>query len=356
MWLSEESPQEIQTSPLDFGQQLKFIFSTTAAPQVPNRSQSEKESLSLVPEDLNLSALELMIHWSRQTHLSFTRDETTQEIWQFLVPEEALSHKFLMHGLLAISALELASHGDKISRLHYIKTAAKHQNEALGKFQGLISQIDRDNAKAIFAFSSILVVYSFGFLPIENTDGPSMTMEHLYQVLMLCRGVEQVIASSRSSIHDSNFSSILYFTHVEYPWLLSDDSQFALHQLYEANITCGTKSASHNSEVYQEAIKTLGEALNESIQDHIPRNVVCRWAINLPQTFLECLQKREPMAMVILSFFCVVLHRLRGVWYFRGWGTSFAKLIWQTLDPEWKVLVHWSVVEVLGELPALVLE
>ncbi|OQE27972.1 hypothetical protein PENFLA_c005G10903 [Penicillium flavigenum] len=288
------------------------------------------------------------MHWSKQTHLSFTRDETAQKIWQFLVPEEALSHKFLMHGLLAISALELASHGDDVSRPLYIKTAVIHQNVALGEFQALMSQINRDNAKAIFAFSSILVVYSFGVLHLENT-APSMTMEDLYQVLMLCRGVERLIASSQSAIHDSNFSSILYFTQVEYPWLLSDDCQFALHQLHGANIMA--KSADHNSEMYQEAIDTLGEALNESIQDHIPSNLVSRWAIKLPRAFLECLRKREPMAMVILSFFCVVLHRLKGVWYFRGWGTNFVKLIWQTLAPEWKVLVHWSVMEVLGKIP-----
>lgn len=288
--------------------------------------------------------------------MSFNRDEETKKIWQFLVPEEALSHKFLMRGVLAISALELASQRDDASRLQYIKMAAMHQNEALGEFQGLLSQINNENSKAIFAFSSILVVYSFGFLHIENTDGPSITMEDLYQVLMLCRGVQQVIARSRSSIHNSNFRPILDFTQVEYPWLLSDDAQFALHQLYDANIACGARAAGHNTEVYQKAIDTLGEALNASIQDHTPRNLVSRWAIKLPQTFLECLQEREPMALVILCFFCVVLHRLRGVWYFRGWSTTVIKLIWRILDPEWKVLIHWSMMEVLGEVPNSVLE
>lgn len=62
MWLSEESPREIETSTLDFGQELKFLFSTTAAPQIFQRSSSEDESPPPAPKDISLSDLELIIH------------------------------------------------------------------------------------------------------------------------------------------------------------------------------------------------------------------------------------------------------------------------------------------------------
>lgn len=291
-----------------------------------------------------------MIHWSKQTHLSFARDEATRNTWQFVVPEEALSHRFLMHGLLAISALELASHGDDFARSQYVETAVMHQNESLKVFRGLLSQINRVNAKAIFAFSSILVVYSFGFLHLEKIDSPSMTIEDLYHILMLCRGIQQVIASSKCSILDSNFGSILEYNPVKYPWRLTVDGESALHQLCDANITFGANVAGHDTEVYDEAINSLGEALNATFQDHIPRNVVSRWAIKLPQAFLCHLQRREPMALAILGVFCVVLHRLRSVWYFQEWGETIMKLIWQTLDSEWRILVNWGMLEVFGEL------
>ncbi|KAJ5111229.1 hypothetical protein N7532_001764, partial [Penicillium argentinense] len=350
MWLSADSSQNSSRSRFGFPQELMNLFSRLATPRGPIQC-SESGSPVFDPTPLNLGNLELMILWSSKTHLSFTRDEKTQRVWQVLVPQEALSHIFLMHGLLATSALEAASSSDRISRVNYINTAVMHQNEALIGFQGILGQINCQNAKAIFAFASILVVYSFGFFHIENPAGTAIAMEDLYQVLMLCRGVQQIITRSESSIQGSSFSPVLDFSPVDYPVPLPGSVQFAVHQLREANASYGARRASHDTPLYQVAIAILEEALNASYQDRIAQNVVSRWAITLPQPFLERLNEREPMALVILGFFCVVLHRLKGIWYFRGWGISVMKLVWQTIPLQWKNLLHWPAVEVLGEAP-----
>jgi hypothetical protein len=292
-----------------------------------------------------------MVQWSSKTYSSFSRDEETKHIWQSLVPQEALSYKFLMHGLLATSALQLASYGGRVSRYQYIKKGVMYQNEALTEFQELLRKINYENVKAVFAYSSILVVYSFGSLHLDNTDGSSITMDNIYQVLMLCRGVQQIIEHCRASIQNSNFSPILELRQATCPLSLPDDAQLALHQLRLANISYSAQNISHNTVVHKEAINMLEEALNNAYQGQIAQNIVSRWAIKLPQQFLERLQDLEPMALVIMCFFCVVLHRLEEIWYFRGCGETVIKLIWRTLEPQWKDLAQWPMREVLGEIP-----
>lgn len=351
MWLDEVTSQAIPPIQFNFRRELKFLFPTIAAPRAFQSPCNESRSPSPTSTALDMSILELMIQWSNKTYLSFSRDEETKHIWQNLVPQEALSYKFLMHGLLATSALQLASYGGHVSRIQYINKGFIYQNEALTEFQELLSEINKQNVKAIFAYSSILVVYSFGFLHLDNTDGSSLTTDHIYQILMLCRGVQQIIEHSKASIRDSNFKPILDFRQVACPLSLPDDAELALHQLHDANTTYSTQNVNHNTAVYKEAIDMLKEALNAAYQDQIAQNIVSRWAIKLPQPFLERIQSLEPMALVIMGFFCVVLHRLKDIWYFRGWGKTVIKLIWRTLEPQWKYLARWPMMEVLGEVP-----
>lgn len=58
---------------------------------------------------LDTSDTALFAHFIDSTSLSISKNNATLELWQHIVPGLATQHPFLLHGLLAISALHLAS-------------------------------------------------------------------------------------------------------------------------------------------------------------------------------------------------------------------------------------------------------
>ena len=77
---------------------------------------------------LNITDLELMVQWCKSSYQVLSRDEKTDYIWRYLVPEEAVAHPFLMHGILAVSAIHLSRIKDDHRRSIYTNLAVAHQN------------------------------------------------------------------------------------------------------------------------------------------------------------------------------------------------------------------------------------
>ncbi|KAL2703154.1 hypothetical protein AAEP93_004225 [Penicillium crustosum] len=352
LWLSEQSSLGPPTSPPNLGQEVEYLFSTPCILKISQALCDNNNICRPSPSALDLNDLELMLQWSSKTYLTLSRNEATKEVWQFLVPQEALSHPFLMLGLLAVSAIHLADTKGEKKKAEFMKKALLYQHQALLVFRQLLDDINRYNAKAIFAFSSILAIFYFGFLRLENVINPSSCMDNLFQVLMLSEGVQNVLRICGLSIQESNFSPIFVSASFEmkYSIPLPGEVRSAVNRLYTANTAYGIQNSGHNTAVYKEAIVMLEDALNAVYRDHVLTNAACRWAIKCPRQFLRSLQEREPMALVILCFYCVVLHRLRHIWCFEGWATAILKSTWPVLEPQWRHLAYWAATEILGEM------
>lgn len=290
-----------------------------------------------------------MIQWCSETYRVFSRNEKNETIWKRLVPLEALSHPFLMHGLLAVSALHLSHTKSEEFKREFISTASAHQDQALNLFRRLLNSINASNAKAMFAFSTIIVVYSFGFPPVPNLDNTLAPVDDLYQVLILSRGIFHILKSPEVSLRGTDFEPIMEYG--EYPQLLPPEAQLSLKQLQDANHSCGEKYKDHDTSIYQKPIESLYEALGTIYGGSPMMSVASKWAISLPRKYLDYLQGREPLALVILSFYSVVLHHLRDLWCVEDWGMRLSRAIWLSLDDQWRPLAHWPMTEIFGEIP-----
>jgi len=90
-------------------------------------------------------------------------------VWQHAVPQLAFSHSFLLHGLLAISALHLSSLNP--TRKEVLRAyATQRQDTALSLFRVALSHIDTENCHACIAYSGLLGIFRWalsdgGILP-----------------------------------------------------------------------------------------------------------------------------------------------------------------------------------------------
>ncbi|KAJ5895590.1 hypothetical protein N7495_007281 [Penicillium taxi] len=353
LWANEEpgAPQSTRTSGSDSCQQLDPVLgfpATTDSLGLFNRLGNNYSSASLPALALNLHDLELMMQWCNSTFYTLSRNERTDSVWRNAVPEEALSYPFLMHGILALSALHLARTGpDTSKRTVYLNRAVAHQNQALALFRGLLGDIQEKNAKAMFAFASIVVVYTFGFPHTPDTQDPWTCVDDFHQVLVLTRGIQQVIRSPASFLGDNSFAPIFQIDEVRVPLL--EPASTNLKRLRDANERCAVRDSSHEVEVYTATINDMEDMLSWVYGGMNASAVAGKWAITLPQRYLELLQDREPLALVILAHYGVLLQLLKHRWCFEEQCIRVAKSVWAILDDQWRPLVHWVMCEILGE-------
>ncbi|PLB49614.1 C6 zinc finger domain protein [Aspergillus steynii IBT 23096] len=298
--------------------------------------------------DLNLSDLELMMQWCNSTYQSLTRARQTEYIWRCCVPEEALSHPFLMHGILALSALHLARTKSDHRGPVYLDTAVGHQNRALAFFRDRLSDINESNAKAMFAFASVVVMYALAFPhPPEADNDPWTCVDDLTQVFVLARGVHEVLRQATPSIVGSDWEIVLVLG--EYDKSPPDDARAVLDRLHEANSQCGEQDSTHDTEVYRHTIENLGDMIAALSSGLITVTIACRWAIKCKPAYVDLIRDHTPLALVILAHYCAVLHSMREVWYVGEWSLRVPKAIWQILDDRWKPLARWPMETVYGE-------
>ncbi|KAJ5217918.1 uncharacterized protein N7498_000017 [Penicillium cinerascens] len=277
---------------------------------------------------LNLHDLKLMMQWCNTTYHTLSHSERTDIVWRNNVPEEALSHSFLMHEILALSALHLARTGT-------------------GRYQcSILGDINESNIKAMFAFTNIIVVYTFGFPATPDVLDPLASVGSLYQVLDLTRSILKVVRSPSNYLKQTNFAAMLQVEPIRAQ--LPDDAPATINQLYEANEVCSTRNRSYETGVYTIAIGNITEMLSW-VYGGMTASMVARcWVIRLPARFMELLREREPMALGILAHYCVLLHALRHRLCFGEWCISVAKAVWAILDDQWRPVVDWAMRAILG--------
>lgn len=70
------------------------------------------------------------------------------------------------------------------------------------------------------------------------------------------------------------------------------------------------------------------------------------WLYKVEDSFVECLQRREPVALVVLAYFCVLLNDMGSTWWVAGWVDHLMSEIHDSLHGEHKMWLRWPVQEI----------
>ncbi|CBF84194.1 hypothetical protein AN2695.2 [Aspergillus nidulans FGSC A4] len=77
---------------------------------------------------------------------------------------------------------------------------------------------------------------------------------------------------------------------------------------------------------------------------------IASW-LRVPHDFLLLLKGHQPHALVIVGYFCVLLHQLEWMWWMKNWGTHILSQIYHLLPgPIYKAWLQWPM-EQIGFVP-----
>ncbi|KAJ5372996.1 Protein of unknown function DUF3468 [Penicillium concentricum] len=299
-----------------------------------------------IEETFDLKDLELMMHWCTTTYKSMAGDPASEQIWQTTIPQLSLRYPALRQGILALSALHLASTSTSSQRWRYLDTARLHQAQALA---GLRIESDEGapeaESQATFALCCIMIVFTFGFCQIDSENDSDEerpdVLDEFFEVFQLTRWLVSIMVTSKEHITADELNPL--FHPEDPPPTMPNMSRLVILSLQRQNDMEAIQDATHETDVYDSAIEHLSQALEQLMKGGEPKVFSFCWSFRIPAEFLELLEARRPFALVVLAHYTVILHHLRGSWWMGDWGNMILQEIGDLLDPEWRELIGWPI-------------
>ncbi|KAE8395536.1 hypothetical protein BDV23DRAFT_168708 [Aspergillus alliaceus] len=282
----------------------QFSITTNGIPTPP----------STVPTHHDLRSLELMHKFSTETYHSLSSRPSYDHAWQIIMPRKALDHDFLLDGILSIASLHTAATKGPTQARPYIDTALEYQNRALTPFRHALNNITPANCDVIYAYSVITIASGIVLpqLSAEN-DGNPNTIENILHVFVLLQGTTEILKTNRAWLAQSSFPPVGDY------WegaarSLDRETEEAFERLTAMN----RQKNSTFPEAYcitEEAVALLRRCFCRYSTMKDPGSVIT-WLAVVNRRFVDTLRGLEPLSLLILGHWGVLLAKLDGkVWW-----------------------------------------
>jgi hypothetical protein len=344
---SPRTPQNLQSpAPSKHGDSSNVTLSAILDLESPGVLTEETDVEAPVISPALLRDLELMHHYTAYTSLTIADFATLNHIWQNVIPTEALSHTFLMYGILALAALHIAHDRPQVKDL-YTPVALQYYNVAIASFRSALKKVNADNCTALFGFSTILIVLSFAFAQSPSPTQNQSPVDELIQIFTLLQGVRVVLQSATPWVSKGPLSPLLRRNAVQ----SSDTTRSSSHlpkDFDEALVRLGgynerTYETADSHEMYKQTIQSLRDCVEKIEANPGDRAAAISWLFFLESSYVSSLKDNQPLALVILAHYGIVLNGLRDSWFVQELGTRVIEVVHLSLSEKWRPLVHWPM-------------
>lgn len=313
---------------------------------------------------LEVDDLELMHMFSTQTYKSLCVNDSEIDIWQRVVPRLALTHRYLMDGILSLAAIHIATMSDSAKASQYIGTGLQYHNRSLAPFRNAINNISPLNSNAVFAQSVVVVAISIALPQVLSRSGSVVLMdgpgspgmiETVVTLFELLQGVKKILAAGHSWIDLALFSNGEFWRRDENSPTggdqLGQDTRTALDALASLDVKQFLDDGKEkNHEVRRRAISHLRHCIAKFSRSPDPAPVLA-WLAAIDEVLITGIQRGEPLCQLILVSWAILLKELEGHrWWADNSGRALVSQLVCSLDSklgrnrkaaEWEACLTW---------------
>ncbi|KAI8150611.1 Sterol uptake control protein 2 [Colletotrichum sp. SAR 10_70] len=290
-----------------------------------------------VPQADWLTDMQLVHHFTSNTAHTLSENPDFIHLWTTTVPQIAFANDFLLHGILAVSAIHL-SHLNPEKRDEYTTISTRHQNIALSKFSPGLNDIGENNADAYVLHA--ICIFLLNTYSIAHPHGP-ITSKDVAQSFILLQGIKSILTLPFAHRYISNGPLAR--------WLYQGGVEPAVGGNYATKIDdllnlTRSMAPSEDTSMCQSALEGLKLTFAAVSTPSHRSGLVWRWAVSLPQSFLELMSQNHPMALVILMYYAALVHAFeRKLWYLNGWGVNVASALDKAIQEPWREWIQWPL-------------
>lgn len=301
----------------------------------------ESEQIDIKLRNSRLLDLELMHHYTAYTYATISRDPKLIVLWKDVVPKYALKHEFLLKGILALAACHKA-HSDPRTEGHLLLAVDEYQQTALSHYVKELDNITEQNCHALFCFSQAVVgiFYSRGVLSnCETGTDPYLILDRLLEAFGMLKGALLVAKHASYWLNAGNLSDMM----ADEP--LSDPNNLSLpHNQWCAALQAVTRCINdadlvRRSERHVKSLVTTITLLLSAFSKDERAVDQLNFVVALPMWFddgyLALLKSKDEIALVLLAFYAVLLHRHRSFWFLDKIGSQVVQAVSQAVGKDW---------------------
>ncbi|OGM50529.1 hypothetical protein ABOM_000889 [Aspergillus bombycis] len=261
---------------------------------------------------------ELMHHYCMLTSKTLSRRNEVQEVWQDTIPKISFSHEYLMHGILALSALHIALETPERCS-SYLTRSSFHLTLGLRTFRTLLHSPTPENCCPLFAFSGVMIIYAYAS-PVMD-DNTLCPLENIIEVFKLCRGILVL----EPFMHFVRESPLRLFVWDGLPYYLDSQSldgfyREFLHQIHRLKQFFALEDINATErDVYNHGLSELESSLTRMRDAGLPLEcgMAFLWPISAGDDLFHSIQRKRPYALLVLAYYCAQLHLFRDFWFLR---------------------------------------
>ncbi|RDW57120.1 hypothetical protein BP6252_13866 [Coleophoma cylindrospora] len=302
---------------------------------------------------LSLCDLELMHHFTVSTSQTVGSNGELQRTMQEVVPRLALSEPYLMHAVLALSALHLDCMRPLSSR-HYWLPALQHYSNAIPAFRTSLQLVTEKNCHALFAFAHLITKSSFAILACTQAPIFSPESEITADFISHLQGGFSVYDTAFEWLASGPLKDCL-----EAPVDADQSFESYPHDAKLARLLPHLNSGNEECDIAcREALNDLRRvfamisAPNQTIST---KTLVYCWLARLSSRFIVLMNKQNPEALIVLAHYSVMLNLIDEYWFMKGWGIRLLEQCQSKLCGPQLELISWPL-EVLGLQPSGVVQ
>ncbi|KAJ4289045.1 hypothetical protein N0V90_011387 [Kalmusia sp. IMI 367209] len=265
-------------------------------------------------------------------------DPTRWPAWQIDCVEIGFDFPFLLRGFLALSAIHKAATDPQAERQTLLLQADSHISSALETYRKNLEQPRDETAMAMFLLSIVLVTYNLASAQLEAPEDPIGALHHCFR---LAQGVSLVIQPHMEQIVNSKMMNAIV---EQGPENASEGEVFEILRLKKLAETKKT---------------SIGDSYTIAIDDlhaHFLRTRQCPpendrlaiafgWSSRLSEQFLHLISTHDPITVLVLAHFAVLLTECRLAWWIAEWPSRIVLAAQKTLmaTPELLGYLDWPL-------------
>jgi hypothetical protein len=336
-------------------------LSNTASQQLWSPSEPTSNQDPSQPA-LNLADAELLLHFTSETAATFSSpqpDDPILRFWSYNAPRLGLTHPFILHLIHAIAGYHLAHDASTPDRhQHYARQADRHVARGLALFTTALAAISAANGGALYVGALLVCYCAFAAKPAGPADlllCPGGRDDALVAWLPLIRGVRAIRArvddavlfagwtaplnapdgrpaDARPRCEREGFERVAWVAPVR-----------ALRAFLAARVGGEVEVCVRALELMVVIFEANYGGEDGSYDGPGENALVFGWLYRVDDEFVELLRQKQPLALVIVAYYAVLLKTMDNLWFVEGWGDHVLYNISCHVSEEFTPWLQWPM-------------
>lgn len=293
-----------------------------------------------------------MHHYVNSTCATLPGGLIGNTMWRRTVPQMGFADHYILQLILAMSAHHLARQQPE-RQLFLRSLAEEYHDAALQTVSSILPSLDASNCEPLYLSAILISTLFFARGPAPG-DYLMISDRGVSEWLIMNRGTRSIMEMQKADLFSGKLSGMfrtaagkLRVAFATGPVPHINQHVTNLRQ-FLVSLAVSDPNASTYVETFDRAIWSLHPIL-EGVKagDQSDLSVfLFSWLYCLEESFIVCLHEHQPIALIIMAYFVVMVHAIQNYWFMEGWPDHIMTGIFRFLPDEYKPWIQWPAEQI----------